>query len=87
MTKKNEDSYLFNFLFVQESVNSTLIKNFFQAVVAVVIVTAVMEEAETAAGVVADSEAGMADATAGMAVGMTATEAVTEVAMVAEGNF
>ena len=87
MTKKNEDSYLFNFLFVQESVNSTLIKNFFQAVVAVVIVTAVMEEAETAAGVVADSEAGMADATVGMAVGVTATEAVTEVAMVAEGNF
>merc|ERR1712150_440557 len=30
--------------------------------------------------------AGMADATAGMAVGVTATEAVTEVAMVAEGT-
>ena len=87
MTKKNEDSYLFNFLFVQESVNSTLIKNFFQAVVAVVIVTAVMEVAETAVGVAVDSVAGMADATAGMAVGVTATEAVTEVAMVAEGNF
>ena len=55
--------------------------------VAVVIVTAVMEVAETAVGVAADSEAGMADATAGMAVGVTATEAVTEVAMVAEGNF
>ena len=51
------------------------------------IVTAVMEVAETAVGVAADSEAGMADATAGMAVGVTATEAVTEVAMVAEGNF
>jgi len=34
-----------------------------------------------------DLVAGMADATAGMAVGVTATEAVTEVAMVAEGNF
>ena len=87
MTKKNEDSYLFNFLFVQESVNSTLIKNFFQAVVAVVIVTAVMEVAVIAVGVAADSVAGMADATAGMAVGVTATEAVAEVAMMAEGNF
>lgn len=54
---------------------------------AVGIGTAVMEAAETAAGVAADSVVGMADATAGMAVGVTATEAVTEVAMVAEGNF
>ena len=56
--------------------------------VAVVIVTAVMEVAVIAVGVAAaDLVAGMADATAGMAVGVTATEAVTEVAMVAEGNF
>ena len=55
--------------------------------VAVVIVTAVMEVAAIAVGVAVDSVAGMADATAGMAVGVTATEAVTEVAMVAEGNF
>ena len=52
------------------------------------IVTAVMEVAVIAVGVAAaDLVAGMADATAGMAVGVTATEAVTEVAMVAEGNF
>ena len=49
--------------------------------------TAVMEVAVIAVGVAAESVAGMADATAGMAVGVTATEAVTEVAMVAEGNF
>ena len=51
------------------------------------IVTAVMEVAETAVGVAVDSVAGMADATAGMAVGVTATEAVAEVAMMAEGKM
>ena len=51
------------------------------------IVTAVMEVAVIAVGVAADLVAGMADATAGMAVGVTATEAVVEVAMMAEGNF
>ena len=54
---------------------------------AVGIATAAMEVAVTAVGVAADSVAGMADATAGMAVGVTATEAVAEVAMMAEGNF
>merc|ERR1719382_848338 len=56
-----------------------------EAVVAVVIVTAVMEVAVIAVGV-ADLVAEMADATAGMAVGVTATEAVEEVAMMAEGT-
>ena len=56
-------------------------------VVAVVIVTAAMEVGVIAVEVAADSVAGMADATAGMAVGVTATEAVGEVAMMAEGNF
>ena len=56
-------------------------------VVAVVIVTAAMEVGVIAVEVAADSVAGMADATAGMAVGVTATEAVAEVAMMAEGKM
>merc|ERR1739848_663752 len=56
-----------------------------EAVVAVVIVTAVTEVAVIAVVAVA-LVAGMADATAGMAVGVTATEAVAEVAMMAEGT-
>ena len=49
--------------------------------------TAAMEVGVIAVEVAADSVAGMADATAGMAVGVTATEAVAEVAMMAEGKM